>query len=103
MVAAVPRHVDKPDEGPVRGARSDPAEAVGPDLVPPSHRRAAVVGLDESTISPSVAGPRHSKEIASGIVEASPMTGATTRGLDNERPGPAEVDQSGEASETRWR
>lgn len=103
MIAAVPRHVDEPDQRPVTDARRHPAEAVGPDLVPPSCRRTAAVGLDQ--VNDLVVGrwPLHSKEIwlSSGIAEASPMAGATIRGIDDERPGLSEVGQPGKGDPKR--
>lgn len=47
VITAVPCHVDKADQGAVLLTGSDPAKAVGPDLVPPAGRSPAAVGGDQ--------------------------------------------------------
>jgi hypothetical protein len=47
VITPVPCHVDKADQGAVRLTSSDPAKAVGPDLIPPSGRGLAVMCCDE--------------------------------------------------------
>ena len=47
VITPVPCHVDKTGQGTVWLTGSDPAKAVGPDLVPPSGRSPAAVRPDE--------------------------------------------------------
>src|SRR5215472_12542146 len=47
VITAVPCHVDKAGQGAVRLTGSDPAKAVGADLIPPSGRSPAAMGGDE--------------------------------------------------------
>lgn len=47
VVTPVPCHVDKADQGAVELPGSDPAKAVGPDLIPPSGRSSAAMRCDE--------------------------------------------------------
>ena len=47
VITPVPCHVDKAGQGAVRLAGSDPAKAVGPDLIPPSGRSPAAMCCDE--------------------------------------------------------
>ena len=47
VITPVPCHVDEAGQGAVRLAGGDPAEAVGPDLIPPSGRSPAAMRRDE--------------------------------------------------------
>lgn len=47
VITPVPCHVDKAGQGAVRLPGSDPAKAVGPDLIPPSGRSPAAMRCDE--------------------------------------------------------
>jgi hypothetical protein len=47
VITSVPCHVDKADQAAVRLAGGDPAQAVGPDLIPPSGRSPPAMCCDE--------------------------------------------------------
>lgn len=47
MIASVPSHIDKADQGAIRQTSGDPAQAVRLNLVPPAGYRAAIISLDE--------------------------------------------------------
>jgi hypothetical protein len=47
MITSVPCHVDKADQAAARLASGHPAQAVGPDLIPPSGRSPAAMCHDE--------------------------------------------------------